>query len=229
MAKFTAKAKVPAAESAPARTSESPATVSPVRRTRMSREARSAQLLDVAEELFCAYGFERTSIEDVAKAAGVTRPVVYAHYSDKDKLFLACVRRARAEVEESLVEFEAMIRTGADVATVLDCAGAIFFTTLERNPRRWMVLFNPSTALSEDLDKQLNALRRKTIEQIASVTRHVLPDNKDRSNAFAYAISGVGEQIGRWWLDNPEIPRDDVITYYREFIERGLGILPPST
>ncbi|KVW81384.1 hypothetical protein WL00_29315 [Burkholderia cepacia] len=193
----------------------------------MSRAARCEQLLDVAEELFCANGFEGTSIEDVAKAAGVTRPVVYAHYSDKDELFVACVRRARAEVEESLGEFEALIRAGASIATVIHRAGTIFFTTLERNPRRWMVLFNPSTALSEDLDKRLNALRRQTIQQIASVTRHVLPDDEARSTAFAYAISGVGEQIGRWWLDNPEIPRDDAITHYREFIERGLGISRP--
>ncbi len=217
------------AEHAPAQASGSPLPGSPVRRTRMSRAARGAQLLDVAEELFCANGFERTSIEDVAKTAGVTRPVVYAHYSDKDELFVACVRRARAEVEENLGEFEAMIRAGVDITTVIHHAGTIFFTTLERNPRRWTTLFNPSTALSQNLDNRLNALRRQTIRQIASVTRHVLPDDEARSTAFAYAISGVGEQIGRWWLDNPEIPRDDAITYYREFIERGLGISPPST
>lgn len=221
MTKATNTANIRAAGHAPARTSGSP---SPARRTRMSPEARSAQILDVAEELFCAHGFEGTSIEDVANAAGITRPVVYAHYSDKDELFLACVRRVRADMGKNLAEVEVMIRAGANITTVIERAGAFFFTTLERNPRRWMTLFNPSTGLSEDLDKRLNALRRKTIEQIASVTRQVFPDDEARSTAFAYAISGVGEQIGRWWLDNPEIARDDAITYYREFIERGLGI-----
>ena len=56
---------------------------------RVPRAVRERQLLDIAEKLFTLHGYEGTSIEDVARAAGVTRPVVYEHHGDKDGLYIA--------------------------------------------------------------------------------------------------------------------------------------------
>lgn len=38
------------------------------------------------------------------------------------------------------------------------------------------------------------------------MVRHLGTFDEERSLAFAYAISGVGEQLGRWWLTRPDIP-----------------------
>jgi AcrR family transcriptional regulator len=53
---------------------------------------RDARLLDVASELFMARGFEGTSVDAVAEAAGVSKPTVYARYRDKRDLFAAVLR-----------------------------------------------------------------------------------------------------------------------------------------
>ena len=53
---------------------------------RLSRAERQEQLLTVADRLFVAQGYEYTSIEDICRAAGVTRPVVYDHYGSKEGL-----------------------------------------------------------------------------------------------------------------------------------------------
>ncbi|MBP2472293.1 AcrR family transcriptional regulator [Crossiella equi] len=193
-------------------------------RTRLSREARNAQLLDVAEALFAEHGFEGTSMEDIARAAGVTRPVIYSHYPGKDEVFLACVRRARAELEAGIREPEIMIEAGASVERVMERAGEVLFSLLERDPRRWMVLFNPSIALSKALSDQLLAMRRQTIARIARMLRHYAAD-EETGSAFAHAISGVGEQLGRWWLANPGIPKARVIALYRDFVTTGLTSL----
>lgn len=192
-------------------------------RTRLSREARNAQVLDVAEALFAEHGFEGTSMEDIARAAGVTRPVVYAHYPNKDEIFLACVRRARAELEAGIREPEIMIEAGASAEVVMERAGEVFFSLLERDPRRWMVLFNPSIALSPTLSEQLTEMRTHTIARIAEMLRHFSAGDDGTNTAFAYAISGVGEQLGRWWLANPDIPKTRVIGFYRDFITHGLN------
>ncbi|QUQ64139.1 TetR/AcrR family transcriptional regulator [Kutzneria sp. CA-103260] len=191
-------------------------------RTRLSREARNAQLLDVAEGLFAERGFEGTSMEDVARAAGVTRPVIYSHYASKDEVFLACVRRARGELEAGIREPEIMIEAGASVEIVMERAGEVFFSLLERDPRRWMVLFNPSIALSAELSERLVAMRRHTIARIAEMLGHFSAGDEEANTAFAYAVSGVGEQLGRWWLANPNIPKARLIAYYRDFITGGL-------
>lgn len=197
-------------------------TPAPQRRTRMSREARAAQLLDIAEHLFATRGFENTSIEDIAREAGVTRPIVYSHYQSKDAIFLECARRARAELEYRVREPEVLIEAGASIEVVMQRAGEIFFDLLERDPRRWMVLFNPSTALAPEFTEQLGELRKHTIERIAEMVAH-FSGGDAIDTPFAYAISGVGEQLGRWWLANPDISKAHVVALYRDFITGGLA------
>jgi TetR/AcrR family transcriptional repressor of mexJK operon len=62
------------------------------RPTREEAEARDARLLDVATKLFMERGFDGTSIDAVAEAAGVSKPTVYARYRDKRDLFAAVLR-----------------------------------------------------------------------------------------------------------------------------------------
>ncbi len=62
------------------------------RPTREEAEARDARLLDVATSLFMERGFDGTSIDAVAEAAGVSKPTVYARYRDKRDLFVAVLR-----------------------------------------------------------------------------------------------------------------------------------------
>src|SRR4051812_30373164 len=71
---------------------------------RVPRAVREQQLLDVAKELFARKGYQGTSIEDIARGAGVTRPIVYDHFDSKDSLYLACVRGARNELERMFTE-----------------------------------------------------------------------------------------------------------------------------
>lgn len=193
-------------------------------RTRMRREQRGEQLLDVAEALFGERGFEITSMEDIARAAGVTRTVVYAHYATKDAIFLACVERARRDLEERLGELEVMLDGGADLEQVIERGGEIFFEILDRDPQRWAVLFSPSSALSPGLARRVMQLHFRTVDRIVEVARRFAPHiDVDRISAIAHGISGVGEQLGRWWLTRPDLERGQVVGYYRDFIISGLA------
>src|SRR4030088_2423479 len=56
--------------------------------TRLPAPRRRRQLLDVAVEVFAERGFHGTSMDDVADADGVTKPVLYQHFSSKRQLYL---------------------------------------------------------------------------------------------------------------------------------------------
>lgn len=56
-------------------------------------EAAQAHFLDAAEACFERYGVVKTTMEDIAKMAGVSRPTVYRHFSDRDSLILAVIMR----------------------------------------------------------------------------------------------------------------------------------------
>jgi AcrR family transcriptional regulator len=178
----------------------------------MTRTAREQQLLDLAEELFLANGYDRTTIEDIARAAGVTRPVVYEHYGSKEGIYLACVRRARDQFNTDVMRAVAgtddpleQLRRGADA----------YYRVLERDPRRWQLLFGPGGLVSGTLGEELTRERFRTVNLLADLFEPHLPQHDQRQvDAFAHATSGSAEQLGHWWLAHPDISREQVARYF---------------
>src|SRR5579872_3748718 len=66
-----------------------------VKRTREAAERTRDEIIDAAETLFYEHGVSRTSLEQVARAAGVTRGAVYWHFRNKLDLFEAMKTRAQ--------------------------------------------------------------------------------------------------------------------------------------
>lgn len=100
-------------------------------RRRAARTApadRRRQLLDTAEEILASGGTDALRMDALARAAGVTRPVVYAHFGDRDALIIALLARHATRVQEHVrsamsidQEFEPVLRSATraylDVAT----------------------------------------------------------------------------------------------------------------
>jgi TetR/AcrR family acrAB operon transcriptional repressor len=70
-----------------------------VRRTKDEAQETRNAILDAAEQLFSEHGVSRTSLEDIAQAAGVTRGAIYWHFKDKSDLFAAMVNRVTLPME----------------------------------------------------------------------------------------------------------------------------------
>jgi len=81
-----------------------------VRRTKEEAQETRNRILDTAEEVFREQGVTRTSLADIADAAGVTRGAIYWHFRNKGDLFAAMLDRVALPMEE-------MIRQAADVST----------------------------------------------------------------------------------------------------------------
>jgi AcrR family transcriptional regulator len=185
--------------------------------TRMSHDDRSVQLLDVAEDLFTTRGYDQVSVEDLARAAGVSRPVVYQHFGSKEGIFLACAERARADFEDELAAAHAS--SGGDLATFVERGGNLLFDLLEHRPSRWALLFSGAVGESGDLATELSRLRFRTVDRLGSLAGEYAPGlAAEELHAFANAVSGMSEAFCRWWLHSPEIPRERILTYYRDFI-----------
>lgn len=73
-----------------------------IRRTKADAEATRSALLDAAEQLFLSRGVSRTSLQDIASAAGTTRGAIYWHFQDKADLFNAMMERVTLPMEQSM-------------------------------------------------------------------------------------------------------------------------------
>ena len=71
------------------------------RKTKAEAQLTRSRILDAAEQLFEARGVSRSSLQDIANAAGVTRGAIYWHFQDKGALFNAMMERVRLPLEEA--------------------------------------------------------------------------------------------------------------------------------
>jgi TetR/AcrR family transcriptional regulator, repressor of the mexAB-oprM multidrug resistance operon len=71
-----------------------------VRRTRADAAATREAILDAAEVVFLEHGVARSSLEQIARRAGVTRGAIYWHFKDKTALFAAMVERVRLPLQD---------------------------------------------------------------------------------------------------------------------------------
>jgi len=98
------------------------------RRTKDEAQETRNGILDAAEHVFSERGVSRTSLEDIAQAAGVTRGAIYWHFKDKSDLFAAMVNRVT-------LPMEAMVARSSDesiadpMASLKACAVSALMST----------------------------------------------------------------------------------------------------
>ena len=85
---------------------------------RVPRRVRERQLVELAEELFAERGYQGASMEELARRAGVTKPIVYELFGNKDGLFRACLQRSA----DQLAELVAATRYGPSRSPRRGCA-----------------------------------------------------------------------------------------------------------
>src|SRR5438067_13200377 len=82
--------------------------------TRLPAPARRRQLLDVAETEFASRGYHRTSMNDIAESAGVTKPVLYQHFPSKRALYVELLESTGAELLTTLADATGRAGTARD-------------------------------------------------------------------------------------------------------------------
>ena len=187
---------------------------------RVPATVRSEQLLDVAERLFAERGFGSTSIERIAREAGITRPVVYEHFGSKDGIYLACLRRARGQLEAMLAEAWASV---TDPREQLERGADAYFRFVETDPARWHVLFGGGAAVSGDVAEEAIQLHLGTERGFAELFARLAPQQDPQALlAFAHSIGGAANQLAQWWLRTPQIPREQIVRWYSAVCWEGL-------
>jgi len=159
-------------------------------------------------------------MEDIARAAGVTRPVPYNHFGTKEGVYIACVLRATIVYN---AELAAQIDPDAHPQDQLRQGAEVFFGLLERDRGRWALIFASSSVLPPEFARELGQVRFDTIATIELLLRRASPSaDPKRMAAAAHAVSGVSERLGHWWLSEPSMTRDEVIDHYTALLWPGL-------
>lgn len=204
----------------PGQGQDSGQALSPGARRRLPRADRRAQILQAAEQVFAQRGYQGTSLEDIAAAAGVTRPLIYNYFADKDELYLECLHAARAELDAAIV---AAAGAHTQPREMLRAGMTAYFTFVQDRGKRWEMLFGGGIAVAGAVAARAEQLQFETVEKIAALIRAVLPDLPPvTAAAYAHTISGSAQQLAKWWRHHPRIPLEDLVRYQLDATWTGL-------
>ena len=186
----------PADTAPPVAAAPAPAPSGPVPR-RLTADARRRQLFDTALDLFAERGYAATTMDDIAVAAGVTKPLVYQHFESKRALYLELLDVVATELTERIVLATATA-DGPRQQVELGFAGC--FALLIENESAFRLLYGRD---APD-DPELGAALRRVEETIAEAIDPLIDAGLDPEHRrlLAHAVVGMAEGAGRHWLES---------------------------
>ena len=198
-------------------------------RKRLTAPERRSAILAAALEVFAGRGYHESSIDDIARAAGVSKALIYEHFSSKQELYTRLLEQHAGELFERL----AGVVVGADTGSArLEAGLDAFFGFVEERTEAWQMLFRDAT------DPEVAAVLERVVAQVTAVvaaliaedpgSRTRLEDAEQRRTAIdmlAQMLVGAVQSLANWWADHREVPRKRLLEIAMDFAWVGLDRL----
>jgi len=163
---------------------------------RLTADARRRQLFDVALFLFAEHGYAATTMDDIAEAAGVTKPLVYQHFESKRALYLELMDVFSRELVTRIVTATA---GASGPRQQVELGFAAYFELMVDNEQAFRLLYGRD---APD-DTELGAALRRVEETLAQAIDPLIDAGLDPEHRLllAHAVVGMAEGASRHWLD----------------------------
>ena len=187
---------------------------------RLPADERRRQLLAVACDLFAATGFHDTSMDDIAEAAGVTKPVLYQHFPSKRALYGELLEDTGRRLLDRLAEATTRATSGRER---VEAGFRAYFEFAVGDRSAFRLLFGASIRSDPDFARTVDAVLEAAAETISTLID--LPTSRDQRRVLAYALVGMAESVGRHALTEPGrdlVDADELAAWIAEFAWFGL-------
>ncbi|MBL1078809.1 TetR/AcrR family transcriptional regulator [Nocardia sp. 2] len=167
------------------------------------REQREQQILDIATDEFGTHGYAHASMNRIASAADVSKPLIYTYFGSRDGLHAACVHRAGRVLTEAV----AAAQTASGVPDRAIATLSAIFHALDGHTRRWTLIYDTTLPRESDAhltarryQQELNAMGSQGVGQILSAAADSDPDDHSLLVALWF---GIVSTTVAWWGEHP--------------------------
>jgi AcrR family transcriptional regulator len=175
---------------------------------RLTAEQRRQQLFSVALELFARRGYRATTMDDIADAAGVTKPLLYQHFSSKRALYLELVD---AIAQDLLTAIRKAVMRADGPRQQVELGFAAYFRLVVNREAEFRLLYGRDHAD----DHELGRARRLVEDAIAEAIDPLIDAglSADHRRLLAYGIVGMAEGASRLFMaertpDDPAVDEE---------------------
>lgn len=193
-------------------------------RSRLSRGDRMEQTLGVAHGLFAERGYAEVTMEEIAAAVGVTKPLLYNYFGNKERLYIACMERAGDSLTKTVGE---AIAGTASPGDALGAGVRAFFAFLDSDRAAWAVLFDETLPVGGEVADRVAAYRGQIVELVSSSLLAQVPEGRRDATrveieALSTALLGAAEELARWWLRTEAISAGEAAELLISTVEPGI-------
>lgn len=174
---------------------------------RLPAAERREQLLRTAVPVFADNGYHATSMNEVAEAAGVTKPVLYQHFSSKRQLFVELLDEIGRELRETIAKATADATRPREQ---IENGFRAYFAFVADHTDAFRVLFGSGARR----DPEFAAFTRDVEESIATaIAELILVEGEPYGQRLllAHSIVGMTEAASRYWLAHDREPDVDTL------------------
>jgi AcrR family transcriptional regulator len=198
-------------------------------RRRLTAEERRAGILDAALAVFSARGYHPSSIDDIAREAGISKALIYEHFDSKQGLYGDLLEQNANELFERLASSLAGVEVesgAARLATGLDA----FFSFVEERRDAWRILFrdvsDPETSAALDrIVEQVTVVVAALIAQDPGARSQGGDESEPGIRILAQMLVGAVQSVANWWAEHPEVAREQAVEMVMDFAWMGLDRL----
>ncbi len=197
------------------------------RPTRMPREQRREQVMTVARTVFVERGYHAAGMDEIAEAAGVSKPVLYQHFPSKLELYLALLDRGIADLLHSA---DTALRSTSDNKERVRATMLAYFAFVEDQGSAYRLVFESDvmneSAVRERVDRAHEAIAAKIADVISSDTGL----SNDQAMLLGSGLQGLAQVAATRWLnsDEPRMPIDEAADLVSALAWRGIRSFPLS-
>jgi AcrR family transcriptional regulator len=185
-------------------------------RRRLPAAERRSLILVAAQEVFAQRGYHGSSLDDIAKASGTSKALIYEHFDSKRTLHDALLHEHAGELAR---RFTANAESGAVGEERLRAGIDVFFEWVGERHEAWRALFRDAA------DPELRPLIDRLQAQAAQAIVPLVPAGADERATEMYAslISGACQALANWWGDHPDVPREELTARVMDVVWTGMS------
>jgi AcrR family transcriptional regulator len=184
------------------------------------------QTLSVAHALFAKRGYAEVTMDEVAHEVGVTKPLLYNYFGNKERLYVACMERAG---DDLLATIGGAVGSNATPGDALNDGLRAFFDFLDGDRAAWAVLFDETLPRGGEVAERVADYRGRLVDLVAGSLVAQLPEGRRDGvrvevEALSSALLGAAEALARWWLVSQAISAREAAEMLISTVEPGLRL-----
>src|SRR5580658_906693 len=164
---------------------------------RPQHTVRREQLLSVAKSLFAERGFQATTMDDIAKEAGFTKPILYQYFDSKTELYREIVNQTGRKLLDSLRSAVAEVESPR---SKIEVAFRVYFEMVVSETDAFRILFIHSHEGETRVDLRTGELELVSVLEPLIAVR-IKPDHRRQ---LAAGVVGIAEGAATAWLIQQE-------------------------